>query len=74
MLTGLGECKDLNSGIFLLNALKYISQNSSTLTTNLTPFVTLFMSNSEFKKTLPLNQNLINVLIYLNNQYSHLIY
>lgn len=74
MLTGLGEYKDLNIGIPLLNALKYIAKYSSILPTNLAHFITLFMNNSEFKKTFSLYQNLIKILMYLNNQDLYLIY
>ncbi len=74
MLTGLGEHKDLNIDISLLKTIKYISKYSSILTTNLTHFITLFMSNFEFQKTFPLYQNLIKILMYLNNQGPHLIY
>ncbi len=74
MLTGLGEHKDLNIDISLLKTIKYISKYSSILTTNLTHFITLFMSNFEFQKTFPLYQNLIKILMYLNNQDPHLIY
>ncbi len=74
MLTGLGEHKDLNIDISLLKTIKYISKYSSILTTNLTHFIPLFMSNFEFQKTFPLYQNLIKILMYLNNQDPHLIY
>lgn len=74
MLTGLGEYKDLNIDISLLKPLKYISKYSPILTTNLTHFITLFMSNSEFKKAFPLYQSLIKILMYLNNQDLYLIY
>lgn len=74
MLMGLEEYKDLNIDISLLKTIKYISKYSSILTTNLTHFITLFMSNFEFQKTFPLYQNLIKILMYLNNQDPHLIY
>lgn len=74
MLTNLGEYKDLNIGTPLLKALKYISKCPSILTTNFPHFITLFMSNFNFKKTFFLDQNLIKILIYLNNQGLYLIY
>lgn len=74
MWMGLAEYKDLYIGIYLLKALKYISKYSSILTTNFTHFITLFMSNFAFKKTFPLDQNLIKILVYLNNQDLYLIY
>ncbi len=74
MLMGLEEYKDLNIDISLLKTIKYISKYSSILTTNLTHFITLFMSNFEFQKTFPLYQSLIKILMYLNNQDPYLIY
>lgn len=74
MLVGLGEYKDLNIDISLLKTIKYISKYYSILTTNLTHFITLFMSNFEFQKTFPLYQSLIKILMYLNNQDLYLIY